>query len=111
MTEQNLRELNSNTVCGRPQERVSPILVTLTSCSDSNFERSNISFKENKPDGVDLSSNGLNYCARKNESQTVQFRQTEQLVDILLRTFSGSFCGKWSPVNIFIKLSIKIVPA
>ena len=33
--------------------KVSPILVTLTSRSDSNFERSNINFKENKRDGVD----------------------------------------------------------
>ena len=38
--------------------KVSPILVTLTSHSDSNFERSNISLKENKRDGVDLNSNG-----------------------------------------------------
>ena len=37
-------------------ERVSLILVRLMSCSTSNFERSNISFKENKPDGVDLNS-------------------------------------------------------
>ena len=43
-------------VCGKPYERVSPILVTLTSHSDSNYERSNISFKENKPDGVDPNS-------------------------------------------------------
>ena len=41
-------------VCRKPWEGVSPILVTLTSRSDSNFERSNISLKENKRDGVDL---------------------------------------------------------
>ena len=40
-------------VCGKPLERVSPILVTLTSRSDSHFEQSNISLKENKRDGVD----------------------------------------------------------
>ena len=38
---------------------MSPILVTLTSRSDSDFERSNISLKENKPDGVDLNSDCL----------------------------------------------------
>ena len=38
---------------------MSPILVTLTSRSDYNFERSNISLKGNKRDGVDLNSNGL----------------------------------------------------
>ena len=38
---------------------MSPILVPLTSRSDSDFDRSNISFKENKPDGVDLNCNGL----------------------------------------------------
>ena len=49
--------------------KVSTILVTLTSRSDSNFERSNISLKETKPDGVDSSSNGLNYCVRNNEGK------------------------------------------
>ena len=42
-----------------------PILVTLTSRSDSNFERSNISLKENKWDGVDPNYNGLKFCVRK----------------------------------------------
>ena len=32
--------------------KVSPILITLTSRSDSDLERSNASLKENKPDGV-----------------------------------------------------------
>ena len=44
--------------------KVSSILVTLTSRSDSNFERSIISLKETKPDGVDFNSNGLDYCVR-----------------------------------------------
>ena len=30
---------------------------------------SNISLKENKQDGVDLNSNGLDYCVRKNEGK------------------------------------------
>ena len=37
---------------------MSSILVTLMSRSDSYFERSNISFYENKLDGVELNSNG-----------------------------------------------------
>ena len=41
--------------------------------SDSDFEPSNISFKENKPDGVDLNSNGLDYSARKNEGKILRF--------------------------------------
>ena len=49
------------------------ILGTLTSCSDSNFERWNISFKENKRDGDDLNSNGLTYCVRKNEGKILWF--------------------------------------
>ena len=40
-------------------ERVSPIMVTLTSRSDYHFKRSNISLKESKLDGVDLNSDGL----------------------------------------------------
>ena len=34
---------------------------------------SNISLKENKPDGVDLSSNGLDYCVRNNEGNILRF--------------------------------------
>ena len=40
--------------------KVSPILVTLTSRSDSDFESSNVSLKENKPDGVNPNSNDIN---------------------------------------------------
>ena len=56
------------------RRKVSPILVTLTSRSDSNFERSNISLKETKPDGVDWNSNGLDYCIRNNEGKFDGFR-------------------------------------
>ena len=49
--------------------KVSPILVTLTSRSDSDFERSNVSFKENKPDGVNPNSNDIDYYVPKNEGK------------------------------------------
>ena len=52
---------------------MSPILVTLLSRGNSNFERSNISFKQNKRDGVDPNSNGLNYYVRKNEGKILWF--------------------------------------
>ena len=52
------------------------LLVTLTSCSDSNFERSHISLKENKRGGVDSNSNGFDYCVRKSEGKFYGFRQT-----------------------------------
>ena len=48
---------------------MSPILVTLTSRSDSDFERSNFSLKENKPDGVNPNPNDINYYVRKNEGK------------------------------------------
>ena len=54
---------------------MSQILVTLTSRSDSDFERSKISLKENKLDGVDLNSNGLGYCVRMKE-KFYGFQQT-----------------------------------
>ena len=57
-------------------EKVSPILVTLTSRSDSDFEWSNISLKENKRDGVDSNSNGFDYCVKE---KFYGFRQTEIL--------------------------------
>ena len=58
-----------------PQERVSPILVTLTSRSDSNFERSYIciSLKESKRDDIDSKSTGFDYCFRKNEGKILWF--------------------------------------
>ena len=52
---------------------MSQILITLTSRSDSDFEHSNINLKENKLDGVDLNSNGLAYCVRKNEGKILWF--------------------------------------
>ena len=50
-------------------EKVSPILVTLTSRSDSDFERSNVSLKENIPDGVNHNPNDIDYYVRKNEGK------------------------------------------
>ena len=45
----------------------------VTSRSDSDFERSNVNLKENKPDGVDPNSNDLDYCIRKNEEKILWF--------------------------------------
>ena len=42
-----------------------PKTVTLTPHRDSDFESSNISVHDNKLDGIDLSSNSLDYCIRK----------------------------------------------
>ena len=52
---------------------MSPILVTLTSRSDSDFDSSNVSLKENKPDGVNLNSNDIDYYIRKNEGKALWF--------------------------------------
>ena len=52
---------------------MSPILVTLISCSDSDFERPNVRLKENEPGGVDPNSNDLDYCVRKNEGKILWF--------------------------------------
>ena len=41
--------------------------------SGSDFERSNVSLKENKPDGVDPNSNDLDYCVRKNKEKIIWF--------------------------------------
>ena len=60
------------------RRKVSPILVTLTSRSDSDFERSNVSLKENKPDGVNPNCNdkSTNTFERMKE-KFYGFRQTE----------------------------------
>ena len=54
-------------------EKVSPILVTVTSRSVSDFERSNVSLKENKPDGVNPNSNDIDHYVRKNERKILWF--------------------------------------
>ena len=61
---------------------MSPILVTLTSRSDSDFERSNVSLKENKPDGINPNSNDIDCYVRKNEGKFYGFRQTEYGVNL-----------------------------
>ena len=57
---------------------MSPILVMLTSRSDSDFERSNISLTENKPDGVDPNSNWGSITAfERTKENFYGFWQTE----------------------------------
>ena len=53
--------------------KVSPILVTLMSCNDFDFESSNVSLKENKPNGVNPNSNDIDYYVRKNEGKFLWF--------------------------------------
>ena len=53
--------------------KVSLILVTLTSRSDTDFESSNVSLKENNPDGVNPNSNDIDYYVRKNDERTLWF--------------------------------------
>ena len=55
--------------------KLSPILVTLTSRSDSDVESSNVSLKENRPDGVNPNPNDIDQYVRKNEFYG--FGQTE----------------------------------
>ena len=55
---------------------MSLILDTVTSLSDSDYERLNISFKENEPDGVDLNSNGLTTAFERTKEKFYSFRQT-----------------------------------
>ena len=45
---------------------MSPVPITLTSHGNSHFERWNMSFNENKMDGVDLKSNHIDYNIEKN---------------------------------------------
>ena len=80
--------------------RVSPILVTLTSRSDSNFERSNISLKENRWDGVDSNSNGFDHCVRKKEGKIPWFSaycKVASIIQVIIHThFNMSMRSKSS---------------
>ena len=62
-----VRKLKDNDLPLHYRRKVSPILVTLASGSDSNFQRSNVILKENKPDGVNPNSNDIDHYVRKNE--------------------------------------------
>ena len=57
------------------RNKLSPILVMLTPCSDYDFERSNINLKENKPDGVELYSDGHDYCVQRTKEKLYGFWQ------------------------------------
>ena len=69
-------------VCRKPKERVSLILVMLMSRNDSDFERWNICFKENKPDDVDLNSDDLDYCVRNLKQGKIPYFSADSLEDI-----------------------------
>ena len=56
--------------------KVSPILVTLTSRSDSDFESSSVSLKENKPDGVNPNSNDITTTFERMKEKFYGFQQT-----------------------------------
>ena len=49
------------------------IVLTLTSCSDSYLERSNISFYENRLDSVELNGSGLDVKVQKNRLKILWF--------------------------------------
>ena len=56
------------------RRKASPILVMLTSRSDSDVESSNVGLKENKPDGVvNRNSNDIDYYVRRNEGTILWF--------------------------------------
>ena len=84
---------------------MSPVLVMLTSRSDSNFKRSNVSLKENKPNGVDLGSNVLNYWAQKNEGKILPF-----LADWFTSSYSNLQMGHFSRHHLHSSLSYMPVP-
>ena len=75
--------------------KVSPILVIFTSRCDSDFESSNVSLEENKPDGVNSNSNDIYYYVRKNEGKMRRF-----LADCIMCNCLNSISARMSAVNI-----------
>ena len=66
---------------------MSLILATLTSGNDSDFESSNVSLKENKPDGVNPNSNDIEHCVLKNEGSILWFS-----ADCILKATTALYC-------------------
>ena len=76
---------------------MSQILVMLTSRSDSDFERSNVSLKGNKPDGVNPNSNDIDHYARKNEGKILWFS-----ADCISKQFVFSLAVRYSGVRLCV---------
>ena len=84
--------------------KASPILVTLTSRSNSDFEHSNVNLKENKPDGVNPNSNDIDYYVQKMKEKSYGFRQTEMCLvfqKIRNRSKKSSFDPLVASISIF----------
>ena len=81
---------------------MSPILITLTSRSNTNFERPYVSLKENKRGGVDLNSNRLDNCVRKNKGKILRL-SAECITPItkLLRKITYSARGSRTASKMF----------
>ena len=89
---------------------MSPILVTLTSRSDSDFESSNASLKENMSDGVNPNSNDFDYYVRRNEGKIIWFsadcvKKTKQCCEY--KTGFTSLYGKYDAE--YERRSLKII--
>ena len=80
---------------------MSPILVTLTSRNDSDFKSSNVSLKENKPDGVNPNSNVIDHYVRRMKEKLYGFRQTEFSAFMESQLFSRTYDGEISELNFF----------
>ena len=62
--------------------------------SDSDFESSNVNLKENKPDGVNLNSNDIDYYVRKNKRKFYGFRQTTlRIIDTETNVAFLNYCS------------------
>ena len=94
--------IDSNHSLRKTVGKVSPILVTLTSHNDSNFESSNVSLKENKPDGVNPNSNYIDYYVRKNEGKILWFSADWSERCSFQVKFSGPFWSWNSTIRTFI---------
>ena len=69
---------------------MSPILVTLTSRSDSDVESSDVSLKESKPDGANPNFNDIDYYVRKNDEKIIWFS-----ADCILSLMLVKFVRNW----------------
>ena len=92
-------------------EKVSLILVTVTSRSDSDFESSNVSLRENKHDGVNPNSNDMDNYVRKNEGKnSMFFDRLSGDKYFCLSSFRGSPAMKSSIVRCRYSLNLTLPP-
>ena len=97
-----MARITANLVEDRPKKTIENRRKIVT---DSGFEISNVSLKENKPDGVNPNSNDIDFYVRKNEGKILWF--WAHCIYIYISIIPGQ--AKWNGATAFGRITITCV--